>query len=170
MHNTQLLNEKWKLAFPSTQGKTVTFHQDHNPACFSRRPKSLCRLVSACQEWSSPKTQTITYYWSEDEPSLNRVNLFFQWISARQRDPAQIPTPSEGRTGGGYTSQGHCRFVLCWCLCILNWTLCNYRLCVILHYFKDGLLLTLLNTCTTIKKENISPRDQGFGSFWSVRL
>lgn len=78
MHNTQLLNEKWKLAFPSTQDKTVTFHQDHNPACFSRSPKSPCHMVSACQEWSPQKLKQslvdgLTDLHNVTECSLNRV-------------------------------------------------------------------------------------------------
>lgn len=62
-----------------TQDKTITFHQDHHPTCFSRRPKSTGRLVSACQEWSFPKTSNnhLLLVWS----------LFFQWISAHQHDP-----------------------------------------------------------------------------------
>lgn len=57
-------------------------------------------------------------------------------------------------------SQGHCRLVLCggWRLHRLNWTLCNYRMPLILHCFKDWLLLTLFNTCTGFKKETIPQR------------
>lgn len=91
MHNTQLLNEKWKLAFPSTQDKTVTFHQDHNPARFSRWPNSFSRLVSPCQEWFFPQNL---------EQSLIiglELDLFSQWTSAHRSDPARTPTPSDGR-------------------------------------------------------------------------
>lgn len=45
--HTHLLNEKWKMAFPSPQDKTVTFHLDRNPVCFYWRPESTCPLASA---------------------------------------------------------------------------------------------------------------------------
>lgn len=87
-------------------------------------------------------------------------NVLFRWISAHQRDPIEFPTVysiSEPHTGSSCGCQGHCRLVLCggWCLHMLNRTLCNYRMPLILHCFKDWLLLMLFNTCTRFQKETI---------------
>lgn len=113
-HAQHTVNEKWELAFPSTQDKTVTFHQDHNPAWFNRQPKSSGRLVSACQKWSFPKTS-----------------------NNHQHDPTQIPHRRRPHLSV-------CRLVLCWDWRLrLNWTLCNYRMNLFWYYFKDGLLSTL---------------------------
>lgn len=159
MHNlTQLLNEKRKLAFPSTQDKTATFHQDHNLTCFSRSLHVACLSLPGA---ISPKAQTITCHWSDWPSRCDGVLSKWSEMYSLSGFLLTDVTPASQRAAQAVAgSQGHCRLVLCggWRLHRLNWTLCNYRMPLILHCFKDRLLLTLLNTCTGFKKETIPQR------------
>lgn len=55
----------------------------------------------------------------------------------------------------GCIFQGQWVLLLCrgWSLHRLNWTHCNYSMPLILHFFKQGLLLTLFHGCTSFKKK-----------------
>lgn len=157
------------MAFPSTQGKTVTFNLDHNPACFCWRPESTCPLLSA---------QSGVIFQNNSNNHLLLVPLTFtkwpsflqiEWIcslSGRRVESwpcmcsnfysyptlGNLLTPLSQRSS---IFQGQRALLLCrdWSLHRLHPTHCNYSVPLIWHFFKQGLLLTLLHGRTPLPKQ-----------------
>lgn len=116
----------------------------------------------------TPKTQTITCWWSDWPsqcdgafPKQTEMHSFSGFLPENMT-PLRflLFIPSVGRTGGSYTSQGHCRLVLCggWRPHRPHWILCNYRMPLILHCFKIGCYWRYSILALVSKKETIPQR------------